>query len=99
MTFTFDVSSAADADMNSDAHWYEHQRRGLGHQFIQCVERTFESIRQYPEAHLSVGDRFRRALVRRFPYAVYYRFDGKRIKIYAVLHNHRDPGEWKKRTE
>ena len=98
MNYSLDLLSAADADMDSDAHWYERQRPGLGREFVLCVENSFESIRQYPEAYLSVGNQFRRALVRRFPYAVYFRFDGQRIKIYAVLHNHRNPTEWKKRT-
>ena len=84
--------------MDSAARWYELQRRGLGREFVLCVENSFDSIRHYPEAYLSVADQFRRALVRRFPYVVYFRVDGQRIKVYAVLHTHRHPDEWKKRT-
>ena len=38
LTFTFDLLSAAEADMDSAARWYELQRRGLGREFVLCVE-------------------------------------------------------------
>lgn len=99
MTFSFDLLSAAEADMDSAARWYELQRRGLGREFVLCVENTFESMQHYPAAYPSVGDQFRRALVRRFPYVVYFRFDGQSIKVYAVMHTHRHPAEWKRRID
>jgi plasmid stabilization system protein ParE len=41
----------------------------------------------------------RRYLIRRFPYAVYYRWESehKRVAIYAVMHLRREPGYWKRR--
>ena len=36
----------------------------------------------------------RRAVVSRFPYAVFYRVDPKRVVVLAVLHMARDPKLW-----
>jgi plasmid stabilization system protein ParE len=39
----------------------------------------------------------RRALVRRFPYAVFYEVEPERIVVYAVFHCSQDPDKWKAR--
>jgi plasmid stabilization system protein ParE len=39
----------------------------------------------------------RRALLRRFPYAVYFAVDGDVVVVIAVLHASRDPAEWQRR--
>jgi plasmid stabilization system protein ParE len=36
----------------------------------------------------------RRAVVSRFPYAVFYRIEPKRVVVLAVLHMARDPKVW-----
>jgi hypothetical protein len=40
---------------------------------------------------------YRRGLVRRFPYAVFYEFDGKTVSVYCVFHTSRDPNKWRQR--
>jgi toxin ParE1/3/4 len=49
---------------------------------------------QYPVVHRNV----RRALVRRFPYGVFYVVEGQRIVVLAVFHGSRDPSQWKSRV-
>ena len=39
----------------------------------------------------------RRLLVKRFPYQLIYRVEGDEIVIYAVAHQKRRPGYWRKR--
>ena len=40
----------------------------------------------------------RRLLLRRFPYAVYYRLTEAEIVIRGCLHSHRNPGAWRERA-
>ncbi|MFH1570139.1 MAG: hypothetical protein ABIL09_19255 [Gemmatimonadota bacterium] len=42
-------------------------------------------------------ERYRRALVRRFPYAVFYECTANAVTILAVLHTARDPAKWRQR--
>jgi plasmid stabilization system protein ParE len=43
-----------------------------------------------------LGD-YRRALVRRFPYVIFYVVEAERIVVYAVFHCSQDPAKWKAR--
>ena len=48
--------------------WYEAQRRGLGLEFLDCVEAKIETIEQMPKLYAEQHLNFRRVLVRRFPF-------------------------------
>ena len=82
-----------------DAHtWYENRRPGLGADFLLCIEEVLDKIRrgsgQYPIVHGEV----RRALIRRFPYGLFYILEEGTIVILAVFHGSRDPMDWRSRT-
>ena len=77
--------------------WYENNAEGLGADFLEEVERAINTIRRTPEAWPVYMDDVRRFLVHRFPFAVLYRHDDVKIRIYAVAHLRRKPGYWKKR--
>jgi len=40
---------------------------------------------------------YRRGLVRRFPYAVFYEYSKRTVFIYGILHTSRDPKKWRER--
>ena len=42
-------------------------------------------------------DGFRRYILRHFPYTVFYELDGQRVTVFAVAHQRRRPGYWRKR--
>lgn len=78
--------------------WYENQKLGLGDDFLSCVDQTLERICQMPESYPIVYRDIRRAIVRRFPYAVYYRIISSRIIVTAIFHGRRVPQSWQKRS-
>ena len=47
----------------------------------------------YPVVH----EGYRRSLIRRFPYAVFYESSEATVTIYAVFHTSRDPDKWRQR--
>ena len=71
--------------------WYERQRRGLGFEFLDCVEVSIKSIQGFPEMFKMVYGNFRRCLVRRFPFSIFYSIEGNEIVIHSVFDNRRDP--------
>jgi plasmid stabilization system protein ParE len=79
--------------------WYDDQQMGLGDEFAQCVQATVHFIRDQPEALQQVMPRqgVRRALVKRFPYAVYFIIEPRRVVVLAVLHVARSPDVWRNR--
>ena len=50
-----------------------------------------------PEMHAMVHKEYRRALVRRFPYAVFYEQMEGIVTIICVFHTSRRPQSWRQR--
>jgi plasmid stabilization system protein ParE len=46
-----------------------------------------------------VDTTMRRALVRRFPYAIFYKIEAAEIVVYAIFHGARDPRAWRRRRD
>lgn len=90
--------AAARREYVDSVTWCERQRTGLGGQFEAAVERTLETISTFPDAFPIVHRDVRRAMIRRFPYGVFYRLRGEAIHVLAVMHGRRDPAGWKSRT-
>ena len=77
--------------------WYEAQSRGLGLEFLRCLEATIRLIQRYPLMYPVVLEDYRRASIRRFPHTVFYEVEPKRIVVHAVFHCSQDPDKWKAR--
>ena len=92
------IRPEAEADLVDARNWYEEQRQGLGAEFLLCVEEVLERISRMPEMHAVVYEGVRRALTRRFPYAIYYRIEANEIVVLGILHIRRDPRGWQSRT-
>ncbi len=88
----------AEAEFEEAQSWYEERTRGLGQEFVTCVQATIEAVRRNPEQFQRVDGEVRRALVRRFPYAIMYLADPESVAIIAVFHTSRDPAEWRRRV-
>ncbi len=84
-------------DLEDGYAWYEKRRPGLGEEFLSCVDACFEGIRRDPERHERIFEDYRRALVRRFPYAVFYEHSKTAVTVYAILHTSRSPAKWRTR--
>lgn len=98
MNRSFEIRKPAQADIADAARWYEQRDKGLGAEFLRALEACFSSIQRGPESHALVHPRVRRALLRRFPYGVFYVVEEQRISVIACLHVRRRPGAWKART-
>jgi plasmid stabilization system protein ParE len=90
------VRRRARADVREAALRYERERPGLGVEFTTELDVVVARISQNPLQFPEVGGGTRRALLRRFPYALYFFWRG-RVAIIAVLHQRRDPDRWKER--
>jgi plasmid stabilization system protein ParE len=91
------VRAAAAADIE-DAHaWYERARPGLGEEFLAAVTTALDRIRDNPVLYPIVHRDTRRALLPRFPHALFYRAEPDRILVIACFHAKRDPMVWQSR--
>lgn len=81
-------------DLGAAFEYHELQAEGRGEKFLTAVDSAFDAIERYPEMFAQVHGQVRRALVSRFPYAVFYRIESKRTVILTVLHTARNPKLW-----
>ena len=83
-------------DLRAAFDHYEEQRTGLGEDFLVVVQSTFKTIGLHPEIYAVVHGEIRRAILSRFPFAVFYLVESKRVVVLRVLHTARNPELWPK---
>src|SRR5438552_3991218 len=88
----------ARAEFGEAAEWYDEQKPGLGSDFIVCVQDVLDRIAAMPRLHPVVYENVRRAVVKRFPYVVYYEAEADRVVIISVFHSSRNPSIWQGRV-
>jgi len=76
----------------------KRRNHGLGLNLLQNFARLYERIVDHPFGYQDIRSGIRRALTRRFPYAVYFSVEGETIVIVAVLSTARDPAAWQRRS-
>lgn len=97
MTLAVIVRREAEADLAKAWIWYEKQRQGLGAEFLDEFAGTLTRIEHDPSAYRRVHAELQRALLRRFPYGVFFLPDAERVVVIAVLHAARNPRLWRRR--
>jgi plasmid stabilization system protein ParE len=91
------VQPQSELDIQAAAVWYEDQRSGLGTRFFDELDLVFRRIGNNPRQFPQLEDEVRWALLRHFPYGVYFTENSEAISVLAVLHLHREPDMWKSR--
>lgn len=87
----------AEGDIVAARDWYEERRRGLSLEFRASLDERLSRIEANPELHARVYRELRRALLRRFPFGVFYVIPPKVISRLAVFHTSRNPALWRAR--
>jgi toxin ParE1/3/4 len=89
----------AEAEFVAAVAYYEGQRAGLGLDLQAEVENAVARIPHNPQlCPLHKNTQFRKWVLRRFPYTIFYLELDSIIWIAAVAHQKRKPGYWQTRT-
>ena len=84
-------------DVIESQRWYASRQPGLGQAFAEAIAAGVERIASDPAAFPYGHGSVRRLVVRRFPYAIYFREAGDAIVVVAV-HGRQDPRIWQGRA-
>jgi plasmid stabilization system protein ParE len=90
------LTREAEIDLAEAVDYYEAQLSGLGHEFVAAVEQQLERIVENPAMYQVLHRGVRRAVMRRFPYGVFYLVE-EAVVVLAIEHQARDPEHWKQR--
>ncbi|MCC6133135.1 MAG: type II toxin-antitoxin system RelE/ParE family toxin [Acidobacteria bacterium] len=93
MTLSVSFRRGAVLDLERAEDWYESHRVGLGKEFREAVAVAVARISSEPELYPVLYRGARRILIRRFPYALWYRIEDDRLVVLACIHGRRNPSE------
>ena len=83
------------AEMIKAALRYDRESSGLGFRFLGAIDNARLALRRDPLLRAPDAKARRKWQVKKFPYAVIYRFQADEVFILAVAHAKRAPGYWK----
>ena len=86
-------------EIKEAAEYYEGCRDGFGKMFLVAVESAIYGLSLNPLKWRKISGKFRRCMVKKFPYGIIYSAEEDKIFIAAVMHLKRKPGYWKKRLK
>lgn len=91
MTYTLRFLAEVEEDVIGGYVWYETKSPGLGEEFLRVFYACAGEIPRNPLLYPKVHGEFRRHLLRRFPYSIYFRIEDDTIIVFGVFHCARDP--------
>jgi plasmid stabilization system protein ParE len=91
------LSPDAKADIRSAIEWYHQADPNLASRFEKATFATLRQIRQFPYRFQIINGAIRQALLKRFPYAIYYSLRSNKLTVTAVLHQRRSDTIWRTR--
>ena len=74
--------------------WYATGAPAVVPAFLLAIDAVLAQAARYPESFPMVRPDIRRALVRRFPYGVFYSSEPDALVVVAIVHARRDPALW-----
>lgn len=85
-----EILDKAEQDIVNGFWFYERQSAGLGDYFLDSTFSDIESLHLYAGIHAQHSG-YHRLLAKRFPFALYYRIEGRVIRVYAILDCRQNP--------
>lgn len=99
MTYRIIVRPEAAREVQEAFDWYEERSEGLGLEFLRAAEACLAAVQRNPLAFPQAHKEVRRALMRKFPYALFYLIKEESIVVVACFHAKRDPIDWLRRAD
>ena len=91
MTHVLRFLPAVEEDVLAGYAWYEEKTPGLGEEFLRVFYAGAREIPRHPLLYPRMYGAFRRRLLRRFPYAIYFQIEGNAVVVFGLFHCARDP--------
>jgi toxin ParE1/3/4 len=88
---------SAERDLQEAYNWVEEHRRGREQFFLQDVELRLEHLQKFPLIGRLYRGRYRRLLIPRYPFGIFYVVESNRIVVHAVPDLRQDPEKIRER--
>ena len=92
------ILKEAELELWEAAVFYEEKRKGLGLDFEFEIRRSLLIIQTNPTLWPKRFFKFRKFIIQKFPFDIWYYIENRFIRIYAIAHQRRQPNYWKSRN-
>jgi hypothetical protein len=99
MTYTISQLPEVEHEIIEAALWYEMQKDGLGDELFHFIDEKISEVKNNPLQFEVAFKNCRRAIIKKFPYSIFYIPDERKIIIVAIIHQSRNPDILKKRIK
>jgi plasmid stabilization system protein ParE len=99
MTHEVVFRRSAESRLDSAIEWYESRSPGSGMRFSRAIQRLIRRIGATPHSFEVTYRGVRQAIVRGFPFAVYFRESDGKVFVLSIIHISRDPQAWMERVD
>ena len=89
-------TSLAQKEYQEAVFYYDDRNIIAGDQFIEEVEQAIKMIVFFPHAWSKAGTKLRKYVLKRFPYAIFYKPYEDYVIISAIANQHRNPSYYLK---
>ncbi len=96
MKYTITFLPEVEDDAFNAYYWYEQKSKGLGEEFLRIFYANAMELTHNPFLYPKIYKDFRRRLLKRFPFAIYYILKSDEIIVYGLFHTARNPKVMKK---
>ena len=78
-------------DLEYSTIWYEKQQRGLGLEFLNCIEKSILLIIENPTMYRYFHSNFRGCVISKFPFVIYFTIEENEIVVHSIFDSRQDP--------
>ena len=93
------IRPQAEYDLEESSNWYEIRTEGLGHKFMKTFESQLLSIQSNPLRYPKKYKNIRIALIKGFPFVIYFMNEEDHVVVLSVYHTSRNPKKFIKRLK
>lgn len=99
MNYALNFSKLAVQDLREACAWYDEQKPGLSDLLLEELQLMVDKIAENPQRFALKQGAARMALLKKFPYKVFYVVNEARksVRVIALIHRARAPKIWKER--
>lgn len=98
MSYEIVVRPEAAREVQEAFNWYEEKSEGLGLEFLRAADACLAGVKRNPFASPPMYQEIHRALLRKFPYALFYLLKEEQVIVLACFHAKRNPIDWMRRV-
>jgi toxin ParE1/3/4 len=91
LEFRVEFTPIAREDIRAITQWYRNELEGLEGRFLNNLEAAISLLQGNPKLYPVSFGSIRSALMRRFPYRIYYFLEADVIFVLGVIHTKRSP--------